>query len=85
MKIEFCENTGLLYINDVAVTNEMYEHLHTIIDYNNMQFNCSVIINDKINEARVAISKDELLDIDLYLSNNGFEIASANEFIFNLN
>ncbi len=89
MKIEYCERTGLLFVNEVAIATDMIVHLHDIIVYD-PQFNCNVIINDKVNKASVGIGKEELIEIDTYIANNNLDLVCADDFEtldfnFNLN
>jgi hypothetical protein len=79
MKIEFCNQTGLLFVNGVAIASDMIVHLHNIIIYD-PQFNCNVTIIDKVNETSVAIGRDELIEIDNYISDNNLDLGDAKDF-----
>lgn len=89
MKIEYCDHTGLLFVNKVAIAAEMLAYINNIIVYD-PQFNCSVIINDIVNEASVTIGKEELDEIDKYILTDNLTLASDSDFEhinfnFNLN
>jgi len=89
MKIEFSEETGLLFVNGVAIAAEMLAYINNVIVYS-PQFNCSVNINDNVNETKVTIGKEELDEIDKYILTDNLTLASDCDFEhidfnFNLN
>ncbi len=87
MKIEFSEETGLLFVNGVAIAAEMLAYINNVIVYN-PQFNCSVNINDNVNETKVTIGKEELDEIDKYILTDNLTLASDSDFEyidFNIN
>ena len=86
MKIEFSEETGLLFVDGVAIAAEMLAHINNVIVYN-PQFNCSVNINDNVNET-ITIGKEELDEIDKYILTDNLILDSDSDFEyidFNIN
>ena len=79
MKIQYAKEVGLLFVDGVAIAKEMLEHLNTIINYD-PQFESSVQIIDTVNNTRVLIGKERLIDINVYIAMNNITLASKNYF-----
>lgn len=68
LDLEYCNHTGLLYVNNVAFTMDMVDRLtevfNTKILTNTKQFKYSITIKDKCNKAKVSISNKDLKYIE---------------------
>jgi len=86
MEINYCDHTGLLYVNEVAFTKERIEKIKNIIDYGNKnhnQFDYSVCVNDQINEDSVVVDIEVMALIEEYIEDigkDGLTIASDEDF-----
>lgn len=74
--INLCTATGLLYVDEVPLTQETLKTLKTMIDYGKKikQFDIDVIVHDNVNESITLITTEVLDEIDAYLSQRNITV-----------
>lgn len=80
MEITYCNLTGLLYVNDVAFTKEMYKRIKSLISASTDQFEYNVVIYDNGNNSQVTIDSELLSQIEFKLKKLKNKIASDKDF-----
>lgn len=77
-KIQYCSNTGLLYVNGVAFTKEMIERVKSTIAQKTDQFEYGLLVIDNVNEESVVIAEKVLHDIEEAACK--YDVASDEDF-----
>lgn len=84
--INLCRATGLLYVDEVPVTQETLKKIKEMIDYNKQirQFEVDVIIKDNVNESICLFNEEVMKEVDVYMSEHNVTIDMlANNADFN--
>lgn len=84
MKLRYCDKTGLLFADGVALTIDTIVKVNTMIDYsleNQNQFEFSVTIHDKINNAIIKLDNDSIKEILDFLIKNNLKLAENIDFM----
>lgn len=82
-KFEYCNKTGLLYIDDVPFTKESIEKAKTVIAFNKEnkgQFEYAIVIQDNHTNEVVAIDQEVLNEIEAYVAVNNLNLAEDKDF-----
>ena len=82
-KFQYCNQTGLLYVDGVPFTKESIEKVKTVIAFNKEnkgQFEYAIVIQDNANEAVVAIDQEVLNEIEAYVAVNNLNLAEDKDF-----
>jgi hypothetical protein len=83
MEINYCNHTGLLYVNGVAFTRERIALVKSVLENNKKlgeQFEYSVNIKDTANKAEVTVTPVILEGIEFIAAAHPDGIASDEDF-----
>lgn len=83
-KIEYCPETGLLFVSEVPFTQETIERCQNAVDYGkslpHSQFQFGIIIVDNVNGGTVVVGETLLDRMTAYIKENNLSIAKNEDF-----
>lgn len=83
-KFSYCNRTGLLYVNEVPFTKEAIKKINKLMKYagkSSPQIEWSINVKDNHTGESTIIDDDVMIEINEYIAENNYRIASDKDFI----